>query len=482
MTVTMDGQAGTPDGPARTTAGDDPRRERAARREAGRGRRAIVPRPLHASWRPAADRDDPLAILENQGRHRIPELLPIRYGRMHASPLAFLRGAAAIMAADLARTAASGLRAQSCGDCHLANFGAYATPENMPVFDINDFDETLPAPFEWDVKRLATSLVLAAREQGARESACRRAARRAVRAYASEIRRLAHLSPLEAWSARVDLVDAIDAIPDHEARARARAALQDRLRSASAQFGLVDDSGARPRFDEKPPLTMRLPEHGEAVRRAFAGYAATLPPERRILLDRYRLEDVLFKVVGIGSVGTFCAIGLFASDDGEPLLLQIKEAQRSVLEPFAGASRFTNAGERVVTGQRIIQAASDLFLGWTASGPDGAGAEDAGSGRQFYVRRLKDARLAALGSQIEASGVEPYGILCGRTLGRAHARSTDPATLAGYLGKGRAFAEAVAGFAAAYADQTEHDWRAFTQAIASGRFEAADPGAHAASG
>ena len=442
---------------------------RAERRAIGKQLRSQAPRHLHAEWTCPADRADPLANLEEQGRHRIEELLPIRYGRMQASPLAFLRGAAAIMAADLARTPVSGIRAQSCGDCHLANFGSYATPEGLPVFDINDFDETLPAPFEWDIKRLATSLVLAGREQGLGEAACRRAARRAVLAYAAEIRRLSKLAPLEAWSTRIDLMEAIHAIPDHRARSRTLAVLGERLQSASAHFGLVDDTGPRPRLQEKPPLTTRLAEHGQAVRQAFARYVAFLPAERRILLDRYRLEDAIFKVVGVGSVGTFCAIGLFATADGEPLLLQIKEAQPSVLEPYAGASSHANAGERVVIGQRVIQAASDVFLGWTKSepGPDGQGQRD------FYVRRLKDSRLAAVGSQIEVSGVEPYGALCGRTLGRAHARSADPATLWGYLGKGRAFARAVADFAARYADQTERDWRAFRHAIEAGRFAVA---------
>ncbi len=447
-----------------------PREERYA---AGRLLRRTTKRRSHADWQPVVDRADPVAILEAQGARRIPELLPIRYGRMGASPLAFLRGAAAVMAADLAPTPAAGLKVQSCGDCHLANFGSYATPEGLPVFDINDFDETLPAPFEWDLKRLATSLVLSGRENGFRERDCRRLALEAVLAYGHEVRRLAALAPLEAWSARIDLLDAIDRMDDLRARQRTRSRLEEQLRSASAHYGLLDTGGPAPRLREKPPLVVRLPEREDATRQAFARYARTLSPERRLLLDRYRLEDVMFKVVGVGSVGTFCAIGLFATADGEPLMLQIKEAQASVLEPFAGASAYAEAGERVVVGQRVMQAASDLFLGWTHTGGSQDGQDADASGRQFYVRRLKDARLAALGTQIEQHGLQDYAELCGRTLGRAHGRSADLVRLAGYLGSGRGFAHAVADFAVLYADQTERDWHLFTGAIGSGRLKAA---------
>ena len=379
------------------------------------------------------------------------------------------------MANDLAGTPEAGLRGQSCGDCHLANFGSYATPERLPVFDINDFDETLPAPFEWDVKRLTTSLVVAGREKGLNERACRRLALNAASAYRQEIRRLSALSPLEAWNTRVDLHNAIDQIADPRVRDKARARLDNQIRSESAQYGLLDTSGPAPRLREKPPLVVRLPKHENATRQAFARYARTLAPERRVLLDRYRLEDVVFKVVGIGSVGTFCAIGLFVTPDGEPLLLQIKEAQASVLEPFAGSSLYRDHGERVTVGQRIMQAAPDIFLNWTrAGGPDQTPGEDmAASGRHFYVRRLKDARLAAFALQIEQGGLADYATLCGRTLGRAHGRSADLVGLAAYLGKGSSFDHAIAEFAAAYADQTERDWRSFQQAIETGRLDAA---------
>ena len=436
----------------------------AERQAAGADLRGAVPRHRHAEWMSPAHRADPVAILIEQGRQRIPELLPIRYDRMRASPLAFLRGAAAVMAADLAETPVSGLRVQACGDCHLANFGSYATPEGLPVFDINDFDETLPAPFEWDVKRLATSLVLAGREDGMAEDECRMLAADAAHAYCSELSALAELPPLVAWSARIDLQQAIGAIGAGKARARAEKRLHARLHSAEGQYGLIDNSGPVPRLREKPPLVVRLSGHDDAVRQAFARYPVTLAPERRSLLQRYRLQDVIFKVVGVGSVGTFCAIGLFTTADGQPLLLQIKQAQASVLVPYAGASDYSNQGERVVTGQRTMQAASDLFLGWTLMPEDG---------RMFYVRRLKDARLAEIGSQIEAESLPAYAALCGRTLGRAHARSGDAAMLAGYLGRGNRFAEAVAEFGMLYADRTQSDWRLFEDAIATGRIKAA---------
>ena len=450
----------------------EPLISRSERYAAGKLLRQTTRRQAHATWDPPPDRADPVAVLEAQATRRIPELLPIRYGRMSASPLAFLRGAAAVMAADLASTSATGLRVQSCGDCHLANFGSYATPEGLPVFDINDFDETLPAPFEWDVKRLASSLVLSCREGGFRERDCRHLALQATLAYQHEICRLACLSPLQAWSTRINLLDAIDRMDDHHARRRTRSRLDEQLRSASAQYGLLDTASPTLRMREKPPLVARLPEHDDLTREAFARYAVTLSPERRLLLDRYRLKDVMFKVVGLGSVGTFCAIGLFATADDEPLMLQIKEAQRSVLEPFAGASGYRAAGERVVVGQRVMQAASDIFLGWAQSGDPHRSEDVAVPGRHFYVRRLKDARLAAVGTQIAQDGMKDYARLCGRTLGRAHGRSADLVQLAGYLGRGHGFARAVADFAALYADRTELDWRLFTRAIETGRLKA----------
>jgi uncharacterized protein (DUF2252 family) len=336
---------------------------------------------------------------------------------MKADPFAFLRGAAAVMAADLGAMPATGLRVQSCGDCHPANFGSYATPEGTPVFDINDFDETLPAPFEWDVKRLAASLVVSGRVGGSSEKECRRIARMAARSYRQHMARLAPLPPLDAWSTRINLAAAIADIDDPKLRARLEKHLSDVIASGKDQFGLVEERGGAARIKDKPPLVHHLAKHDLHAREAFASYATTLQEDRRVLLNRYHLRDVAFKVVGVGSVGTFCAIGLFTSDGGAPLLLQIKEAQESVLAPFAGGSDYPNHGQRVVVGQRMMQAAVDIFLGWTQEKLDG---------RFFYVRRLKDSRLADVGTEI-AAFLPFYAALCGRTLARAHAPTRAPA-------------------------------------------------------
>ena len=433
-----------------------------ARRAAGTAQRRQMPRSLQAAWQPAADRRDPVAILIAQGETRIPELLPVRYARMQADPFAFLRGAAAVMAADLGAMQATGLPVQSCGDCHLANFGTYATPEGTPVFDITDFDETLPAPFEWDLKRLATSLVVSGRVEGHSAKACRQLARSAAAAYRGHMARLALLAPVDAWGSRIDLAAAIAGIDGAGLRSRLEKRLAAVLASNRAQFGLVDRG--RGRIRDKPPLLRRLDRHALHAKAAFAAYAATLQEDRRVLLDRYHLRDVAFKVVGVGSVGTFCAIALLISDDGAPLLLQIKQAQESVLAPYAGASAYANHGQRVVVGQRMMQADPDLFLGW---------ADEPVQGCYFYVRRLKDSRLAELGERI-AAALPFHAELCGRTLARAHARTGDAVAISAYLGEGDGFDKAIATFAQSYADQTERDWQEFRGAIRSGRISAGE--------
>ncbi len=438
-----------------------------ARADQGAALRDAVPRSAHGDWSPPADRPDPVQILIDQGQSRIQRLLPLRYARMKADPFAFLRGAAAIMAGDLAHTPASGLRVQSCGDCHLANFGSYATPEGTPVFDVNDFDETLPAPFEWDVKRLATSLAVAGRVASYADPACRRLARTAVRSYRKHMAGLAEVSPFAAWSTRIDLIGAIDEVDEGPLRRRLRKRLDAVLASGHEQFGLVGRKGGRWTIADKPPLVTHSDADQLHAEAAFASYAATLQEDRRVLLSRYTRQDVALKVVGVGSVGTFCAVGLFVAADRWPLLLQVKEAMPSVLAPYAGASVYANHGERVVVGQRMMQAATDVFLGWT---------ETPIEGRHFYVRRLKDGRLADIGAMIEEA-LPFYAELCGRTLARAHARSGDRAAIAGYLGHGSAFDEAVADFAISYADQTRLDWEAFCAAIAQGRIAAAEPDA-----
>ncbi len=423
-----------------------------------------LPRGVHAEWAPPAGRDDPVSILVKQGEGRIKELLPIRYGRMQGDPFAFLRGAAAVMAADLASTAATNIRVQACGDAHLANFGSYATPEGSPVFDINDFDETLPAPFEWDLKRLATSLVVAGRVANYPEKAARSLARKVTRSYREHVAELALLSPVDAWNQRIDLARAVADIDPRKLRDTVAKHLAQVLASGAKHFGLVVEKDGEPRIREKPPLVYHLSKHALPAHKAFSSYAKTLQEDRRVLLQRHALRDVAFKAVGVGSVGTFCAIGLLTAGDGSPLLLQIKEAQESVLAPFAGASHYPNHGERVVVGQRMMQAATDVFLGWTRSPIDN---------RHFYIRRVKDSRLADIGTQLEAA-LPFYASLCGRTLARAHARAGDPALISGYLGSSTAFDEEITEFAIAYADQTEKDWHGFRKAIKVGRIVAAN--------
>ncbi|NHN87525.1 DUF2252 domain-containing protein [Acetobacter conturbans] len=440
---------------------------RVERQKHGVALRKTANRASHADWSPASGRAMPLEQLAGQGATRIPALLPVRYSRMKASPFAFLRGAAIIMANDLANTPTSGLTVQSCGDCHLANFGSYASPEGVPVFDINDFDETLRAPFEWDVKRLGTSLVLAGMENGLSDKNSRLLAERMTQTYAAQMTRLAALSPLEVWADRIDLMAAINNFTDQKVRDRVKAQLQRRMDSADHHFDLVDVSGSVPSLCEHPPLVVRLNAEDDTIRSAFRRYLSTQPPERAILLERYRLQDVIFKVVGVGSVGMFCAIGLFVTADNETLLLQIKEAQTSVLAPFTAPSPLHNQGERVVAGQRMMQAVFDPFLGWThtSTSPTTAAASpvltETPEERQFYVRRLKDTRLAAIGSDVAQEGLADYALLCGRTLARAHARTGDVAAIAGYLGKGRGFSDAIASFSAQYARQTRFDWEMF---------------------
>ncbi len=434
------------------------------RRSIGVEWRQKVPLGAHAEWAAPANRADPLDILIAQGRERIPELLPVRYARMKTDPFAFLRGAAAVMAADLAANPTTGLRVQSCGDCHLANFGSYATPEGTPVFDVNDFDETLPAPFEWDVKRLAASLVVAGRVAAMPDRDCRRLARIAAKSYREQLSDLARLAPLDAWNMRIDLVGTVANIDSPKIRRNLRKRLAKVLAAGQEHFGLVEMTGGHWRTKDKPPLVRHLSRHELHAHKAFSSYSQTLQEDRRVLLQRYHLRDIAFKVVGVGSVGTFCAIGLFVSDDDAPLLLQIKEAQQSVLAPYAGPSDYANHGQRVVVGQRMLQAAADVFLGWTESAVDE---------RYFYVRRLKDQRLADIGARL-AAALPFYAGLCGRALARAHARSGDAASLSGYIGDNTEFDKAIAEFARAYADQTEQDWRALLNAIELGRI-AAEP-------
>jgi uncharacterized protein (DUF2252 family) len=435
------------------------------RREAGHALRRLVPRSLHATWQPPSDRRDPVDMLIETSRHRISSLLPIRYGRMRQSPFAFLRGSAVVMAADLATTPTSGISVQSCGDCHLANFGIYSAVDGAPIFDVTDFDETLPAPFEWDLKRLATSVAVDARGRMMPERACRDLARGVVTAYRQHMAKLMRLEPQCVWRSRVDVTKMLQGISEPKLRQRELRRLKIATETDRRGYRrLLERSKAGWRIRPKPPL---LPpssfRHDDALdvlaRTAFEAYKVSQPEDRGVLLERYRLTDVAFKMVGIGSIGTFCALGLFTDGDGATLLLQLKEAQHSVLEPYAAPSVYVNQGQRVVTGQRIMQGEHDIFLGWT---------QEHCSDQQCYVRQLKDSRLAAVGETIADTALAYYAPLCGTTLARAHARSGDAARISGYLGSGGSFDTATADFAMAYAVQVESDWRQFVDAIKAG--------------
>jgi uncharacterized protein (DUF2252 family) len=453
----------------RDIAAIDRHRPANERQESGRALRKHVPRGALATWSKPAGRADPVTALTESLRQNISHLLPIRYDRMNASPATFLRGAAGIMAADLAHTPVSGLWVQACGDCHLHNFGTFATPEGTPVFDINDFDETLPAPFEWDLKRLTTSFVLEAKTRGLSVRAGRELASTAVMAYRVHMASLILVPPLDLWRTRIDVATVIDGIQDVKLRDREtrRAAAW----TEAAQIGyphLIEKRRRVWRIVARPPLIVPLTGLGDdtyeiVARTAFETYRRSLPEERRLLLDRYELVDVAFKVVGIGSVGTFCAIGLFVSPDGAPLLLQIKEARTSVLAPYTRPSAYPNQGKRVVIGERIKQAQSDLFLGWT---------EQSGDDQHCYVRQLKDPRLARVADELAETSLSHHATLCGLTLARAHARSGDPAAISGYMGTGGAFDAAIASFAVAYAEQTQEDWKLLRAAITSGQIDA----------
>jgi len=434
---------------------------RSDRFDAGKQRRSRTSRESLADYKVTHERD-PIAILSEADATRIPELLPIRYQRMAASPFAFLRGAAAVMAHDLATMPGVGIPVQACGDCHLMNFGAFSTPEDEVLFDINDFDETLPGvDFDVDVKRLVASVAVAALDAGLSDKTARSIARSTARVYREFTIKLAKLDPLKVWHTRMVLEREAKLIDDAKLRNRILAGLSKAEKDLAADDNfphLATVKGGDLRIEDRPPTIYHLngatdPQHTIRTRSVFAAYSKTLPPERRVLIDRYSLRDLAFKVVGVGSVGTFCAVGLFATGDGEPLFLQIKEAQTSALERIAHAPPAAHQGQRVVEGQRVMQAASDIFLGWT---------DEQKTQRFFYVRHLKNRRLGWMGEAIEEDALTAYATLCGRTLGRAHARSGDPATLAGYMGKSQVFDDALASFAMAYAKQTKQDHATLT--------------------
>jgi uncharacterized protein (DUF2252 family) len=450
--------------------------ERAAR---GKAARAAVPRDSQGTFDAPPGRPDPVALLEQQAASRVPELVPVRYGRMLVSPFTFFRGAALGMASDLARTPATGLIVQACGDAHLSNFGVFASPERRLVFDINDFDETLPAPWEWDVKRLAASLEVAARGNGIPRPERRDIVMSSVTRYRTAMRRFAGMTNLDVWYAHAEL-DELQAQYQSLLNARqrktiaegtAKALTRDSMQAFSKLCRIVD---GEPRIVASPPLIVPLAdllpgERGADVAKELGGlvakYRRTLETDRRFLLEQFELVDIARKVVGVGSVGTRCWIVLmFGRDEQDSMILQVKEAQRSVLATFAGASRYANEGQRVVAGQRLMQATSDIFLGWqrNPAGLDGVA-------RDFYVRQLRDWKFSADIETMLPAGLRIYAELCGWTLARAHARSGDRIAIAAYLGGGDVFDQAIARFAAAYADQTERDHAALAAAAASGR-------------
>jgi uncharacterized protein (DUF2252 family) len=434
--------------------------------ERGKNLRTRCPRSAQAVWQASDHRPDPLGLLIASSAGRIPELIPIRYGRMMQSPFAFYRGAALNMAADLAGTPTTGLRVQACGDCHLLNFGAFATPERREIFDINDFDETLPGPWEWDVKRLAASFVLACRHNSLSEDSARDAVLACVRSYREHMAEFSAMPVLDVCYARIDFDTVLPTIRDEETRKRLDkrlAKLRNRHVAEHDYPQLVNTDGQAPTIKDNPPLIYHLPEqaHTEFAapgRAAFACYRETLQEDRRLLLDRFTLQDIAIKVVGVGSVGTWCGIVLLLAGPQDPLFLQVKEARVSVLEAYAGKSVYPNHGQRVVNGCRRMQSASDLFLGWT----------EVAEGRHFYIRQLKDMKIKLVVEAFNPGIMVQYAELCGWTLARAHARSGEPAEISGYLGKSDNFDQAIASFAVAYADQTEKDHEVLKKAVREG--------------
>ncbi len=448
----------------------------------GKAARAEVPRSRHAVYEPPARRPDPVKLLERQAKTRVPELVPIRYGRMLVSPFTFYRGAALVMASDLARTPRSGLTVQCCGDAHLSNFGVFASPERRLMFDANDFDETLPGPWEWDVKRLAVSMLIAARDNEFAVKHQDRAVLATVEEYRTAMAGFAAMNNLEVWYARLDIENAMRDLGSQlkpgmlrrSDKVLAKARTKD---SMSAFSKLTREVDGEARIVAEPPLIVPLDDLAEGRERdeIFDGlhellrsYRATLEYDRRVLLEQFQLADFARKVVGVGSVGTRAWIALMLGRDGQdPLFLQLKEAEASVLEEFLQPSEFANHGERVVAGQRLMQASSDIFLGWlhVEEGIDG-------KERDFYGRQLKDWKGSAEIEQMIPEGLATYGRLCGWTLARAHARSGDRIAIASYLGKGTSFDRAVLEFSRAYAEQNERDYEALAAAVESGRVKA----------
>jgi len=443
-------------------------RSRADHYAAGKALRAACPRDAHAAWKAPSDRRDAVELILEAEKGRMPDLLPLRHGRMVRSAFTFYRGAALTMAADLASTPSSGIRVQACGDAHLCNFGGFATPERKIIFSINDLDETLPAPWEWDVKRLAASFVVACRDKGLKDSVAKDVVLTCVRSYREGMAEFSQMKTLELWYRALgadELIAGLD--PNLRKRAVKRIAQEQAKSRGEEMFPkLVEHKGDKPVIKDQLPTIFHAEGHppGEvqqAVHDTLAAYRATLPGSYQSLLDRYELRDAAIKVVGVGSVGTACWVLLFTAGEGDPLFLQVKEARASVLEPYAGPSVFPNNGQRVVNGYRLMQPASDIFLGWS-QGPK----------RDYFFRQLRDMKISIMVETFGQAEMDIYAGWCARALALSHARAGNSAMLSGYMGKSDAFDRAIAAFSVAYADQNEKDHAALDRAVRKGKVKA----------
>jgi uncharacterized protein (DUF2252 family) len=448
-----------------------PHPSRAERLAMGKALRDICPRDAHAVWKPPHNRPDPVRLVFKADAGRLPDLVPLRHGRMVQSPFTFYRGSALAMADDLAGTPSTGVRVQCGGDSHLVNFRGLATPERRLIFAINDLDETLPAPWEWDLKRLAASIVIACRDNRLSESAARDAVLACVRSYCKHMAGFAKMKVRDLWYLEVELETLISGVKDAGIRHTATKEVA-KARESSTSEGLfpklVDDAGGSPIIKDQPPTIFHRKGQSpgkihQEIMQVFARYRQSLGPACRALLDRYEIKDVAHKVVGVGSVGTSCWVLLLTDAEGDPLILQIKEARASVLENYAGKSVYPNHGERVVNGHRLMQPASDIFLGWTEGGI---------GGRHYYVRQLRDVKIKLPVETYDKSRMIVFVECCGHSLALSHARSGDAAVMSGYMGKSDVFDKALAAFSVAYADQNEKDHAAFKRAIRAGKVKA----------
>jgi len=437
---------------------------------AGKALRDKLPREWHGGWKGFKGRPSPIDLLRQSDVGRMKELVPIRYGRMLQSPFAFYRGTAGLMASDLSQTPNTGLHVQACGDCHLMNFGGFATPERNIIFDMNDFDETSPAPWEWDVKRLVASIVLAARSIGLSDNKGRDCAETAARSYREHMREFSRMDPLRVWYSNISVEDIIEVVPK-AVQKRIRKRIKKVMSGTGSELDFPKLAGSiagQIRITDQPPLIfhpedVHAPETWAEIEKVLHAYRETLPEERRMLLDRYRLVDVAIKVVGVGSVGRLCSIVLLMSESNDPLFLQCKEAGESVLEPYAGKSVYKHHGQRVVMGQRLMQPASDMFLGWVTGR----------TGQALYVRQLRDAKIKPLVETFDAEALNLYGMICGWVLARAHAKVSElSATISGYLGSSNdEFDKAMGRFALAYSDQAERDYAVLKAAVKKGKIK-----------